>query len=69
MTRRDKERVSTLERRRDFLAKRVSNYRADGNDSRDRAELYALNWALRIVEEAERTGVLNDFYNEGLIVR
>jgi hypothetical protein len=38
-------RIATLERRAAFLAARISNYEG-GSDSRDRAELAALNWAL-----------------------
>lgn len=60
MTRREKDRVATLERRRDFLAARVKSYRKDGSPDRDKAELHALNWALHIIEAADREGFLDD---------
>jgi hypothetical protein len=43
------DRISTLKRRRDFLAKRIADYK--GKDpSRDKAESYALTWAIRVIE-------------------
>lgn len=58
--RRRRERAAALERRRDFLAKRIRHYRPDGDPNRDRAELAALNWALQIIRAAERSDVLDE---------
>lgn len=60
MTHKEKKRVEALERRRDFLAERVANYRPDGNPSFDKAELGALNWALRIIHNCEQADILKE---------
>lgn len=54
-----KDRVRQLLRRRDFLASRVAGYQGK-NDSYDRAECAAIGWAIRIIEAAEREGILDD---------
>jgi len=44
------DKVNILKRRRDFLSKRIMDYRGS-NDSRDRAEESALNFAIIVIEE------------------
>lgn len=60
MTKRERERVSVLAKRRDRLAERVRGYRRDGDPNLAKAELGALNWALRIIEAAEAKGILHE---------
>lgn len=52
-------RLAALDRRVAFLAARVANY-TGSNDSRDRAELAALRWAIRVIQANPATawGVL-----------
>lgn len=45
MNMRERKRIFTLERRRDYLANRIANY-VGTNDSRDKAEYSALCWIL-----------------------
>jgi hypothetical protein len=42
-------RLAALERRAAFLGRRIANYRADGNPSRDLAERGALLWAIETI--------------------
>lgn len=42
-------RLETLKRRRDYLDKRINDYKGT-NDSRDKAEASALHWAIGVVE-------------------
>ena len=56
----ERKRVEALERRRDFLAGRISTYRPGGNPSFDKAELSALNWALRIIRNCESADILKE---------
>lgn len=58
--RRRRDRIETPERRQRFLASRIATYRADGNPSRDRAELAALGWAVQIIRAAEKSGLLDE---------
>jgi len=58
---RRRNRIAVLERRRDFLARRVADY--DGDHDYDKAELMALSWALRIIRSAESNDVLDDLEN------
>lgn len=60
LTSHQRDRLNTLRRRRDHLAQRVATYRADGNPSRDKAELSALSWAIRIIENVAMAGVLEE---------
>lgn len=55
-----RDRMAALRRRRDHLTERVANYRSDGDPSRDRAELSALNWAIRVIENAAMADVLKE---------
>lgn len=49
-------RIETLKRRRDFLDKRVADYK--GKDmSRDLAEASALHWALNVIERNYKSAV------------
>lgn len=48
----NKEKIECLERRMAFLKDRIANYRADGNPSRDKAELSALQWATDLMKDA-----------------
>jgi hypothetical protein len=57
---RQRDRLAALRRRRDHLATRVANYEPGGNPSRDKHELSALNWAIRIIENAAMAGVLKE---------
>lgn len=64
MNRRDRERVKTLERRRNHLADRIKSYH--GKDpNRDRAELHALNWVLRLAHKADEDGYAAKLYEKG----
>lgn len=50
------DRINTLKRRRSFLEKRIADYK--GKDpSRDKAELYAIDWAIRVVEANEESAL------------
>lgn len=60
LTWKQRDRMMALRRRRDHLAERVAHYRKDGNPSHDRAELSALSWAIRIIENAAMAGVLKE---------
>lgn len=42
-------RLETLKRRRDFLDKRINDY-LGSNNSRDKAEASAINWAIGVIE-------------------
>lgn len=57
---RQRDRLDALKRRRNHLAKTVAAYRADGNPSRAKAELSALNWAIRIIENVAIADVLKE---------
>lgn len=59
MNGKQRDRVATLERRRDHLADRLAKW-SRGDPSRTRAELGALNWALAVVRGAEHNGILTD---------
>lgn len=59
MTTTHADRIATLRKRRDHLAERVHG-RPRGELSWDRAELAALNWAIRILEAAAAEGVLDE---------
>ncbi len=58
-----RKRVQALERRRDLLAQRLTEKGYRGDPDRQRAELGAINWALRIIRAAERTETLHDLEN------
>ncbi len=59
MNYRQREYVVTLHRRTAHLAGIIANWRG-GNDSWARHELAALQWTIRVIEEAEKHGVLED---------
>lgn len=44
-------RVSALKRRRDYLDKRIANYQGN-NDSFDKSEAKAIDWALNVIENS-----------------
>jgi hypothetical protein len=50
--------LKTLKRRRDYLAARIAAYRHDGDPSHDKAERNALDYAIAVIEEAHRRGIL-----------
>lgn len=55
-----KKNLAALERRRVRLVERVANYRADGDQGYTRAELRAINYALSVLDAAQREDVLVD---------
>lgn len=65
LRRRERERVEALKRRRDLLAVRISNPRYQGDLNRQKAELAALNWALRVIDACASEGLLSDLRNVG----
>lgn len=58
MNSKERERVRALERRRDHLVERLENWNVSADKHRTRAELGALNWALRVIAGADAEGVL-----------
>ena len=56
---RQRDRLASLRRRRDHLSSRVADYQG-GNPSYDKAELAALSWAIRIIENCAVAGVLKE---------
>ena len=58
MNRRQARKVGALERRRRTLKARIAEYRQTGDPDRARAELAAIDWALRIVRAADEDGLL-----------
>lgn len=60
LTYRQRERMASLRRRRAHLAERTVQYREDGDPARNDAELSALNWAIRIIENAAIADVLKE---------
>lgn len=60
MNAKQKSKLETLQRRRTRLAERVKGYRKDGNVEAAKRELSALNWAIRVIENCESSGILND---------
>lgn len=60
MTRRQRGKVATLERRLKFLEWRIPTYTVPERADRDKAEAAALTWALTIVHGAERYSILGD---------
>jgi len=55
-----KKNLAALERRRGRLSQRLTEYRPDGDMGYTKAELRAVNYALRILDAAQREGVLMD---------
>lgn len=59
MNRRQRDYVECLERRRNELARRLMNWRR-GNKSRTELELASLNFAIRVIRNAEEEGTLRE---------
>lgn len=57
MTRRERDRIAVLERRREHLARRLMEHSGYRGLDYDRA---ALGWALQVIRAAEREGILRD---------
>lgn len=55
-----RDRMLTLRLRREQLKERIAGYRKDGNPSFLQAELGALSWAIRIIENAAMAGALDE---------
>jgi hypothetical protein len=62
----EREKVATLRRRRDYLAGILADWQSPKPPHRARAEVSALTWAIRIIEEADRLGVLDDLRDLGV---
>lgn len=60
MNAKQRKNLQNLQRRRDRLVERVSEYRKDGNPEPARRELSALNYAIRVIENCEAAGILDD---------
>lgn len=52
--------LNTLVRRRDRLSERLDEYRPDGNPEPTLREMRATAWAIKIIEELDRQGLLED---------
>lgn len=52
--------LDSLRRRRERLAERVSGYRRDGNVDSAKRELSAINYAIRVIQNCESSGILDE---------
>lgn len=52
--------LDSLTRRRERLAERVSGYRRDGNVESAKRELSAINYAIRVIQNCESAGILDE---------
>jgi hypothetical protein len=55
-----KKQLSSLKRRQQRLAERVSGYRVDGNVDSAKRELSAINYAIRVIEACDTAGILDE---------
>lgn len=65
LRRQERVRVEALERRRDRIAERLREPNFRGDPNRQRGEIAALNWALRLVDACAREGLLSDLRHLG----
>lgn len=65
LRRRERDRVEALERRRDLLASRIHDPRYQGDPNRQKAELAATKWALRVIDACASEGLLSDLRKLG----
>lgn len=54
-----KKQLDSLRRRRERLAERVSGYRVDGNVESAKRELSAINYAIKVIQNCETAGILD----------
>lgn len=52
--------LDSLKRRRERLSERVSGYRVDGNVEGAKRELSAINYAIRVIQNCESAGILDE---------
>lgn len=60
MNAKQKKHMQNLLRRRARLVERITGYRHDGNPEPARRELSALNYAIRVIENCDAAGILDD---------
>lgn len=61
MIRRDRDRLDALRRRRNHIAGRIRELK-HVDTAWDRQELAALNWAIKVIEDADQSGALERLY-------